>query len=420
MIDVADCMEFRQALRMGTPRLVHGTVILLVLFLGTALVWMSLTRANLIVYAIGRVRPITGLEATTDDFSEDISCEIGGRVVAVQVKEGDEVKKGDILLRLDTQRLDNEISRLQRKIDAGAEELAKLERFEHLLARQHAAAISRAQAQLAEGTEGVRLAKERQAGEVRLATLTLADLEDKAARARNLAARGVIAPQELVDTLTRTKEAREKLHQAQLPVDEGRTRVLERALEFVARENEVQKHELDVKRRTRQAEVEADRLELRNLELDRQQAAVRAPADGMVTLVQVKAGDLIAPGKVGITTVPQHGLELVMQVPNQDVGRLRVGMPARIKLDAYDYQQYGVLHGKLRFVAPDSAVNQDTVTNHRALYTVKVALDQETFGQGKHRAHVKLGMTGLAEIVTDQESFLLLLLRRIGQSISLR
>ena len=95
---------------------------------------------------------------------------------------------------------------------------------------------------------------------------------------------------------------------------------------------------------------------------------------------------------------------------------LRVGMPARIKLDAYDYQKYGTLSGTVCFVAPDSEVPEGQRTAH---YVVRIEVDGEQIGRGDLRGQVKLGMAGQAEIVTDQESVLLLLVRKIRQTISL-
>ena len=54
-----------------------------------------------------------------------------------------------------------------------------------------------------------------------------------------------------------------------------------------------------------------------------------------------------------------------------------------------------------------------------ALYKVKIMLEQEDLCRGDLRGQVKLGMTGQAEIVTDQESILMLLVRKIRQNISL-
>ena len=59
VLDLADCTEFRQALLARPPKIVHGTAGLLVILLGAALAWAAATRANLVVRAPGRVRPVT-------------------------------------------------------------------------------------------------------------------------------------------------------------------------------------------------------------------------------------------------------------------------------------------------------------------------------------------------------------------------
>ena len=51
VLDLADCTEFRQALQARPPRIVHGTLVLLVALLGTALAWAAVTQANLVVRA---------------------------------------------------------------------------------------------------------------------------------------------------------------------------------------------------------------------------------------------------------------------------------------------------------------------------------------------------------------------------------
>jgi hypothetical protein len=54
-----------------------------------------------------------------------------------------------------------------------------------------------------------------------------------------------------------------------------------------------------------------------------------------------------------------------------------------------------------------------------ARYLVRIEVDGDQVGRGDLRGEVKLGMTGQAEVVTGQESLLLLLVRKIRQSISL-
>ena len=179
----------------------------------------------------------------------------------------------------------------------------------------------------------------------------------------------------------------------------------------------MKREELERKRTAKQGEVEAARIELANLELERKQAVIRAPIDGIVvTAGDVKVGDVLEPGKPVLEIAQQAGFLFEAAVPSEEVGHLRIGMPARIKLDAYDYQRYGTLDGTVCFLSPDSGVDPERRT---ATYTVRIALERDEVGRGKFRGRVKLGMAGHAEIVTGRESLLSLLVKRIRQTISL-
>ncbi len=96
---------------------------------------------------------------------------------------------------------------------------------------------------------------------------------------------------------------------------------------------------------------------------------------------------------------------------------LRVGMPARIKLDPYDFQKYGVLEGNVSFISPDSNFGDKP---GRATYRVLVQPQSKEVGRGELRGAVKLGMTGQAELIVDEESLLSVLVKRVRQSISLK
>ena len=419
ILDLADCTEFRQALQARTPRFAHCAALLLILLLAAAFTWMALTKANLVVCASGRVRPVSRPNVTSTAVSNQVSCSVGGRVIEVNVNEGDEIHRGEVLLRLDTQRVENQITGLERTIEAESEELEKLEHLEELVTREYEAAEQKAEAELAEADETLRLAKQRQAVDERMAGLELAEAEDHEARVRKLSARVKVSEEELLEAVNRTRQAKEKLVKAKVPIQQGKVETFRRVLDLVGREWEVKRENLEISRRMKQGQLEANRLELANLQLQRDQAVVRAPADGIVTAVKLRVGDIAEPGEVGVTTVGQRGLEFEVAVANADVALLRPGLPAEIKLDAYDYQRYGVLAGRLQFIAPDSEVSEIPGGRQVAIYKVKVSLNQEVLVSGEFRGPVKLGMTGVAEIVTDRECILLLLAKNIRQSISL-
>jgi len=410
--DLADFSEFRQSLLARPPAIVHGTALLLVALLGTALAWAALTPANLVVRATGRVRPVTSPRKVVPGGE---SAGAAGRVVEVNCREGDEVRRGDVLVRLDTQRLDNDAARRRRSIRTGEDELAELDRLAGLLERLATAGLAKAEAEVAQARDELGRATERQGSEVRLAERELHDAADEESVTRRLAAGGAAARMELSKAETRSLEAREKLNRARQSLDASRVEVTRRALELTEQEHAMRRNELTTKRQARQGEVDAARLELANLELERQRAVVCAPADGVVVRGDVKVGDLLDRGQPVVEIAEQMGFRFEAAVPSEEVGRLDVGLPVRVKLDAFDHQRYGTVSGRVCFISPDSG----TAEGRPASYTVRIELDGPEVGRGDFRGRVKLGMAGTAEIVTGRESVLSLLVKRVRQTISL-
>ena len=137
----------------------------------------------------------------------------------------------------------------------------------------------------------------------------------------------------------------------------------------------------------------------------------------MVIKGDVKLGDLLEPGKPVLELARQEGFVFEGSVASEEVGHLAEGMAVRIKLDAYNYQQYGTIGGTVQFLSPDSGREGEERT---VTYTVRIALSSDEVGRGEYRGRVKLGMTGQADIVTGHRSLLALLVNRIRQTIRLQ
>jgi multidrug resistance efflux pump len=417
IIDLADCTEFRQTLQARPPRIVHGTALLLAALLGAAVLWAALTKADLVVRSSGRVRPVRPpVKVFNASRSDVFSASAGSRVREVHFRAGDTVRQGDVLIRLDTERLDNDILRRQRSIQAGEEELAKLSRLEKLSQKQFGAATAKAEAELAQALEEAAQAKDRQAADITLAEVDLASARDEERRLRALVLQRAATPADLVKATARLRETEEKVRKARLPIEQGRAAIARQALAVIQTDFAVRQEELAVKRAHKQGELEASRLELAGLELERKQAMLCAPMDGVVTTRDIKAGDLLEGGKAVLEIAEQNGFRFEAAVPSEEVAHLRVGMAARIRLDAYDYQKYGTLDGTVSFISPDSEMPEG---QRGAVYTVRIDVTGDTLSRGSFQGRVKLGMTGQVEIVTDQESILLLLFKKIWQTISL-
>jgi multidrug resistance efflux pump len=414
---ISDCTSFRQVLQARTPVAVHGMLGLLVVLLASALVWGGLTRASLVVRGQGRVRPVTvPVQIRSAASGESLSASVGGRVVAVCVREGNVVHQGDVLVQLEAHRLDNQIVKERQLIEACQTELARLERLADLQSSQFEAARSKAEAELTQATDQVHWAREKQVSDIRLARIAVEDAERDLAAARTLFQKKAASPIDLTKAEARTSEAREQLIQARMPLDGARIEILRRAMELATRDDAVRRLELELKRESKRAALAAQRVALANLELERRQAAIRAPMDGVVTRRDVEPGAILEPGKPVLEIARLDGFRFEAEIPSEDVGHLRSGMPARIKLDAFDFQTYGSLDGQVCFISPDSGLSSQ---REGAVYTVKIALASAEVKRGTRVGRVKLGMAGQAEIITRRESLLFLLVKKLRASISL-
>jgi multidrug resistance efflux pump len=404
---LTDCTEFRQTLQARPPRIVHGTTILLALLLGTALLWAALTEADLVVRASGVVRPVTATQVAKTRF--------GGRIVTVGFREGEEVKKGHVLVQFDTEKLDNDIKKRELTIRAGEEELAKGATLLETISRQYQADKATIEAKLAQALDEVFQANKRRDLDIRQAADELKHAQREESMLQTLLTTNAVALVELDKAKARVHEARTKLAKAKLPVEEGKVTILRQELAQAAENYAAKRQELEMKQVSKSGEVQAARKDLDNLKWERDQACIYAPIDGVVVSGDLKADEILEAGKVVAEIAVQKGFRFEATVPSEEVGHLQEGMPVRIKLDPFDYQKYGTLEGMVCFLSPDSKV----LEQRGVFYTVKIDLEREEVARGEFRGRVKLGMSGQAEIVTQRESILMLLVKKVRQSISL-
>ena len=105
---------------------------------------------------------------------------------------------------------------------------------------------------------------------------------------------------------------------------------------------------------------------------------LHAPADGVVRNIRITTlGGKVRPGDVVMELLPTDG-DLIVEVKLKpaDLAFVKVGQPASIKLDAYDYAIFGVLHGRVAYVSPD-ALTEDTRTGEHIYYRVQIKVDRQ-------------------------------------------
>ena len=253
---------------------------------------------------------------------------------------------------------------------------------------------------------------------MRQANVNLQHAESRLAQKRKLFEQKALSRAELLDVQSRYEQASTTLIEAQLPVSDSRVHVARRALELVEQDYVAQHAELDMNCATKDGALESARRELAGLELERSQSILRAPHDGVIITPAVKVGDVLERGRPAVKVAARTGFHFEVAVPSGDVGQLRTGMPVRIKFDDFDYQEYGTLDGTVCFISPDSRPAEQR-EGGAPVYKIEIELAGELVSRDTMHGEIKLGMSGQAEIITDQKSLLALFLSKIRQTISL-
>jgi multidrug resistance efflux pump len=388
--------------------------------IGAFFAWVDLG-----VTAPVRIRPDSASPNDIDAVSgERISAGVGGRVAEIRCREGDDVRPGDVLVRLETAKLETEIARAETEEKGLSEEIGNLETILHELDLQEAAELAKLRAAVAESKEGVRveqdrrrLEEERLASEEAIAALAVAERRKEAFLLKEQVDLG-IAPRidhERAERALRQAEAR--WEQARLrPAGAGVVQA-ERRLDLVqagvepvrkefARDRAEQRSRLSARRR----DIDSTRKTLATLRRDRDESVVRAPSAGVVTQVAVRTGDVVEPGRPLLALAEQKGFRADASVSAADIGHLRPGMKARVSLDAFDSSLYGSMEGTVTFVSPDVQL----LGGRGPVFGVRMTLDRPELRGG---ARVKLGMTGRADILAGRERLLWVLLRSLRDNV---
>lgn len=414
--DLCDWTDYHVAVATRPARPAQTVMLLLLAVFGSAVLWAHLTEANEVIRAPGRIRSTKDSRPVVFTGRGELFASGGGVVVEVIHREGDVVSRGAVMLRLDTEHLDHEIRKRRHTITSMERELINLASSEDAELQQFQAAKNKVLADLAQAEEELRHAKDRRSVQVRLAELFEETMADEAARARAVNATKSIAAQDVIRVMNQFREAQEKVRLAQLPVDKTKVDVVHRGLLLLEKEQMVRKAERKHRYQVKEGELQASKIELDGLCSERKSAVVCAPIDGVVTSGKVKVGDILVPGKVVMEITELEDLCFEAVVPSRDMADLQVGMPARVRVDAYDYQKYGTAIGQICEISPDSAVSE---TQRATVYLVRIRLDKAEVRRGEWRGPVGLGMAGTAEIVTGKESLLSRFFRGFRRSISL-
>lgn len=373
------------------PPLARLTLYAVVLLIGCAIYWASVSSIDEIVVAPGKLittQPVLIVQPL------DTSV-----IRSIDVKPGDIVHKGQRLARLDPTLTAADVDQLQAQIANFDAQLARLEaeldgnvyvapanattdqETQGELAAQRAAfftarlndfdaQIAQAQATVDSDADQIAVLTKRIAGlkEIDAMNASLAN-SGSGSRLTFLQARDVSLETEVTLSAAKGGEAQARQQLASIQAQRKT---------FVEDYRRTSMETLVDLRDKRDSAAE----ELKKAQLHQAMAVMVAPADAAVLdVAQRSIGSVVQPAEPLFTLVPLDvPLEAEVAVAARDIGHLALNDPARLKFDAFPFQKYGTLEGKVLSIsqdsfAPQSATNATaTTTTAGAFYKVRLAL----------------------------------------------
>ena len=274
-----------------------------------------------------------------------VAAKTSGRIREITVREGDQVKAGQIIAVLDDDQIKARVSQAQSAVQqAEARVQWSRQQIGVLQASLNQTRMSVSQARLdAEGRVSQATAQ------VAAAEAALAEAKAVYEQARfdkerysALARKGVVSTRESEQSIT-TAEAQEAvLMAAQKQVEATRGNLMAarayldnpaiRASEAAAIEQQIAQAQSDIL--SAQADAERARAQLREAEANREDLKIVAPFDGTVATRAAEPGEVVSAGTPIMKIVNLDQVHLRAFIPEGEIGRVRVGQSARVYLDS--------------------------------------------------------------------------------------
>jgi adhesin transport system membrane fusion protein len=147
---------------------------------------------------------------------------------------------------------------------------------------------------------------------------------------------------------------------------------------------------------------------------------LEAPTDGIVKNIRLTTiGGVLRPGDEVLQIVPT-GEKLIIEakVSPTDIAYVRIGQAATVKFDAYDSSIYGSAQGKVIYISPDTLTEQKS-QGDQVYYRVHVSVDTGMLRpRPNEKIEIQPGMTATVEIKTGRNTVLKFLLKPITKTVS--
>ena len=364
-------------------RVAAGVLIALVAAL---FIWAIFGRMDIIVNASGEIIP-SGRTKTI------ASVEVAS-VKALYVREGQTVRKGDVLIELDPTAAAADQDKAVHNTEMAALQIA---RSDAMIAAIDSLKPPRLSAVPGVSNEKLREAQQHLDGQFQDFRTKLQRIN---AMIRNYSQALPLATQEALDYKTLSETHDVPVHAY---LDKERARI-ELEGKLLDAKNQRAALIAETRRLAYDARTEAEKIigesqpDIRRALFHRRLLTLVAPVDGTVQQLQVHTiGGVVPAAQPLMLIVPrEHQLEVEAMVLNKDIGFVKEGQTAAIKVDAFPYTKYGLVPGRVIHISRD-AINDE---KRGLVYKVKVGLDRDSLLVDGRDTKLGVGMAVNVDIKT--------------------
>jgi hemolysin D len=408
-------------------------VVTWVLLVGLVLTvaWTVFGRVDVVASAPGSLIPTGNVKLVQSPGA--------GVVRAIYVRNGDFVRKGQALLDLDPTIVGADLSAAQKALASAGLDIARNRAIADALSGRGLNFVAPAgtpaeiadtqrrliAAQLAEieataaGLANARQSAIAEANAARASAARLGDtvpiLDRQIARMNRLDARGYAPGQRLLELERQRRSEVGEREVALTQIDRGLADA--RKLEQQIRETRESARRIAL---TDLAKAEAEAIQrseevTKTSQMNRFQRLV-APVDGTVQNLEVHTvGGVVEAAKPLMTVVPaQGGLEVEVRILNKDVGFVRTGQEAAVKLEAFPFTRYGTVPGRVRSISRDAVQDKEL----GLVYVATITLDRNYVDADGRRYTLAPGLAATVDVKTGTRRIISYLLSPLQTSIA--
>lgn len=411
------------------PSLPNHLVVGGIMFCTALATWSVVARIDEVSRAQGRLVP--------QGEAYKVSPVVSGKIANIYVQEGQPVRAGQVVASLDNTIA---LNRVQWSVQANTNYEKELLQTESLIdkarleaqtrsaiataeIRAQEAAIAQVEAKIQSQATAITQAENRAAtGQMVLAQLQadLASQRERLARFEYLANEGALAREQVFQAQQQLNDRQRSLTQqlGEIQQSQAESQRMRSELQQVVAEARRLRAELNrkyaeannaqlqsqqaiqqlmVQKTQLQAKMQQNQKQLVQARAELNQLTLRAPADGYVSALNIRRTGEVAQAGQPIAEIAPQGAPLILSaaLPTREAGLVKVGDRTQIKFDAYPYQDYGIISGKVTAISPDIKFDEKL----GAVYRVEIALDRNSVTKDQQTIPLKAGQTATAEII---------------------